>query len=127
MDKIRLKDNTEIQILEGASLSNIVAQVDNFTDLGIIADALLKSGNFDEIQFLTDEQITGRYESMKLEEPLFRFVDILDEKVQATFSIRQKTDLELVIEALQKGQALQDGAIADLGDAVSTIAEGGKL
>jgi hypothetical protein len=127
MDKIKLKDDTEIQIQEGASPGNITVQVDNFADLGTVAESLLKNGNQDEVQFLTDDQVTGRYINMKLETPLFRYVDVSAGRIQATFGIRQKTEIEIAIEELRKGQTLQDGAIADLGDAVSTIAEGGEV
>lgn len=125
MEKIILKDNTEIEIKPGASLGSITAVVTDFTALGTVAAALTAPGNMDSVQFKTDDLLTGEYQDMKLETPLFRSVDIQDGKVLATFGIRRKTEMELAIEELQSGQALQDGAIADLGDVVSTIAEGG--
>ena len=64
---------------------------------------------------------------MILETPLFRNVDIdNDGKVVANFSLREKTDIEKRLDAIEAGQTLQDGAIRDLGDVVSTIAEGGE-
>lgn len=127
MNKFILSDNTEIEIKEGASLGAIVAIVPDFTVLGTLADALTKPGNLDSVQFTTGDAITGEYTDMKLESPLFKAVDIVDGKVQAAFAIRQKTEMELAIEDLRAGQEVQDGAIGDLGDVVSSLAEGGNV
>lgn len=127
MEKIILKDKTEIIIMEGASLGFIVVQVERFAELEDVAGALMAAGNLDEVQFLTDNIATGEYTEMKLETPLFREVDLVDGKVQAVFSIRKKTEMEIAIEELQKGQDTQDGAIADLGEVVSVIAEGEEI
>ena len=120
-----LTDNTRIEIKEGASLDNITAIVKDFTSLGMIADALVKPKNMDSVKFESDELVTGNYSDMKLERPLFKSVDITHEHIEATFAIREKTEIEKRLDAVEAGQDLQDGALADLGDIVSTIAEGG--
>ena len=115
MEKMIVKDKTEIEIMEGAALNAITAVTDDWTALGLIAEALKESGNLDEVQFKTDETVTGEYRNMKLESPLFSAVDIAEDgKIHATFGIRQKTEMELAIEQLQKGQGVQDGAIMEL-------------
>lgn len=126
MNKFILSDNTEIEIKGGASLGAIVAIVPDFTVLGTLADALTKPGNLDSVQFTTGDAITGEYTDMKLESPLFKAVDVVDGKVLATFGIREKTETEKRLDALESGQEIQDGAIGDLGEVVSTIAEGGN-
>ena len=69
------------------------------------------------MQFKTDETVTGEYRNMKLESPLFSAVDIAEDgKIHATFGIRQKTEMEMTIEQLQKGQGVQDGAIMELAE-----------
>ena len=115
MEKIILKDKTELKIMNGASLNAITAVADDWTALGGIADVLKESGNLDDVQFMTDETVTGEYRNMKLESPLFSAVDIAEDgKICATFGIRQKTEMELAIEQLQNGQGVQDGAIMEL-------------
>ena len=127
MEKIIFADNTQLEIKEGASLGSITAIVNDFASLGTVATALRTSGNLDGVQFVSGGQVTGEYSDMKLEAPLFRNVDTNKEgKVEATFSIREKTETEKRLDALEQGQGVQDGAIADLGEAVSTIAEGGE-
>ena len=126
MNKFILSDNTEIEIKEGASLGAIVAIVPDFTALGVVASKLTTAGNMDNVHFKTEGVVTGEYADMKLESPLFKAVDIVEGKVQATFGIREKTETEKRLDALESGQEIQDGAIGDLGEVVSTIAEGGN-
>ena len=117
MEKMVLKDKTELKIMDGASMNTITAVANDWTALGVIAEALKKSGNLDEVQFKTDETVTGEYQNMKLESPLFSAVDVdEDGKIHATFGIRQKTEMELAIEQLQSGQGVQDGAIMELAE-----------
>lgn len=125
MEKIILADNTEIEIKAGASLGAITAITADFTALGTVAAALIAPGNMDNVQFKTGDETTGEYAGMKLESPLFSAVDIIDGRVEATFGIREKTEVEKRLDALESGQEVQDGAITDLGDVVSTMAEGG--
>ena len=122
MKKNEFKNKTELEIMNGASLNAITAVADGWTALGEIAEALKESGNLDEVRFKTDETVTGEYQNMKLESPLFSAVDIAEDgKIHATFGIRQKTEMELAIEQLQRQQAetnasqeIQDGAIMEL-------------
>lgn len=113
MEKIILKDKTEITIKEGASLNAITAVVEQFKDLDPIASAILKEGNLDAVQFKSEENITGNYTDMRLEYPLFQ-VNVVNEKVEATFAIREKTEEEKRLDALEKGQSVQDGAIMEM-------------
>lgn len=122
MEKMILKDKTELEIMNGAALNAITAVADDWAALGVVAEALRKSGNLDEVQFKTDETVTGEYRNMKLVSPLFSAVDVAEDgKIHATFGIRQKTEMELAIEQLQRQQAetnasqeIQDGAIMEL-------------
>ena len=108
--------------MNGASLNAITAVANDWVALGVIAEVLKESGNLDEVRFKTDETVTGEYRNMKLESPLFSAVDIAEDgKIHATFGIRQKTEMELAIEQLQRQQAetnasqeIQDGAIMEL-------------
>lgn len=119
MEKIVLKDNTEIEILPGASLGETTVIVPDFADLKTVAEALTKEGNLDTVQYKSEEQVTGEYKDMKLEIPLFREVGYTnDKKVVATFTIREKTEIEKRLDKLEKGQAVQDGAILELAGVV---------
>ena len=125
MDKIIFYDKTEIEIKEGASLDSVVVEVDEFAQLESITAVITAKGNLDLVQFVTGEAVTGEYSNLKLIFPLFHGVDVVNGKVLATFGMRKKTDVEIAIDELQNGQALQDGAIGDLANIVSGIVEGG--
>ena len=113
MEKLVLKDKTEITIKEGASLNAITAVVEQFKDLDQIASALMKAGNLDTVEFKHEDEVTGSYTDMRLEYPLFQ-VNVVNEKVEATFAIREKTEEEKRLDVLEKGQSVQDGAIMEM-------------
>ena len=114
MDKMILTDKTEITIKEGASLNAITAVVEQFKDLDPIASAILKEGKSGCSTNLSQRKnITGNYTDMRLEYPLFQ-VNVVNEKVEATFAIREKTEEEKRLDALEKVQSVQDGAIMEM-------------
>ena len=127
MDKMILTDKTEVVIKEGASLNNITTEVESFEALGNVAEALKKEGNLGIVQFLSGENVVGNYSDMVLESPLFREVDKQGETVTAVFALREKTNVEKRLDALEARKSIQDGAIEDLGNVVSELSEGGSL
>lgn len=127
MNTFIFADNTEFEIKEGASLGDITATILDFETLGNLAVKLTTAGNLDNVQFKTGDTVTGKYTDMKLERPVFRNVDVINNHVEATFSIREKTETEKRLDALESVQEIQDGAIGDLGMVVSEITEGGTV
>ena len=101
MDKMILADKTELVIKEGAAIGSTTTVVDDFVALGTVAAALTKAGNLETVQFSTDGSVTGEYTGMKLESPLFTSVDLVGGKVEATFGIREKTELEKRVDSLE--------------------------
>ena len=127
MEKLVLTDNTELEIMDGASLDYIRIQTDNFAALDQIAGALKKEGNLAQVQFKTDDEVTGEYEDLYLERPMFQEADMTpDGNVVSVIAFREKTELEKRVDAIERGQEIQNGALEDLGQVVSEIAEGGE-
>lgn len=114
MEKIVLADKTELEIKEGAAIGSITVAVDDFTALGTVAAALTKAGNLETVQFKTDESVTGEYTGMKLESPLFSAVDFAGGKVEATFGIREKTELEKRVDSLEGRADVTEGALQEI-------------
>ena len=122
MENMIVADGTEIEVQPGASLGGTKIVAADFEELGTVAEALTKEGNLATVQYKNGEQVTGVYSDMKIESPLFTEVDYTDEKkVVATIRIREKTDLEKRLDAVEAKQAeldqsqkIQDGAILDL-------------
>lgn len=114
MEKMILADKTELEIKEGAAIGSITVVVDDFAVLGTVATALTKAGNLETVQFKTDESVTGEYTGMKLESPLFTAVDLVGGKVEATFGIREKTDLEKRVDTLEGRADVTEGALQEM-------------
>lgn len=112
MQKIVLKDKTELEILAGASIASTTLAVNDFTALGTAAQALTKAGNLDSVQFKQEEQVIGTYTDLKLAGPLFTSVDQTEGKVRATISLREKTETEKQIELLSQRADVTEVAFA---------------
>lgn len=115
MQKIVFTDKTEFEILEGASLGNITVLCKDFTALGKFTTALKKKGNLDTVQFKQDEQVTGEYEKLLLASSTYFNVDV-DEanKVLASFSLREKTELEKQVEELSQRADVTEEALQEI-------------
>lgn len=132
MDKIILKDKTEFEILEGASLDTIQIVTENFDDIKTITDAFTKEGNLDKVTFATDDRTTGEYTNLVCNG--FSYIvqgnvvadaesstsddadstSNTEDTVQTyvvTISLREITALELKIKALEHGHVANAEAI----------------
>lgn len=119
MQKIVFTDKTEFEILEGASLGSITVKCNDFTALGNFTSTLTKKGNLDTVQFKQDEQVTGEYSKLALSSSIYFNVNVdEDNKVLASFSLREKTNLEIAVEAIQADQLTQDDAIMELAEMI---------
>ena len=115
MEKMVLKDGTELKIQEGASLGAITVVADSISALEPVKEAIKKKGNLDRVQFRTDDLVTGEYEDMVLESPLFSAVDETEDgKVYATFGIREKTELEKRVDSLEGRADVTEGALQEM-------------
>lgn len=121
MDKMILKDNTEIKLQAGASLSAVTVKFDSKDDM-LQAWKAMTVENLAEVKFQNDVGTTiGEYADLILISETSQ--ETPDSTVQTTFSFREKTDMEKRLDALEEGQAVQDEAINDLGTATSELAE----
>ena len=122
MDKIILKDKTEFEIAERASLGNIQIKAENFDAVKTITDAFT-AANLEEVTFTHNDQTSGEYENLKYEG--FSYVPnngedgTEDGTYTVTVSLRTKTDMEKAIDELKAGHESNAGAIQDLADMVA--------
>lgn len=121
--KIVLADGTEINLQSGAALGYMKAHY--VSKAAMVADwDKLTPENLKVVQVMTDDVIVGNYIDMIMESETSTLQD--DGSVDTIWNIREKTENEKLkdrIAALEAGQEIHDGAIADLGEVVSTIAE----
>ena len=122
MDKIILKDKTEFEIADGASLGNIQIQSKDFDGIKTITDAF-SAENISKVTFTHNDQISGEYDDLKCEG--FSYVPNMGEDgtedgtYTVTVSLRTKTEMEKAIDELKAGHESNAGAIQDLADMVA--------
>lgn len=123
MDYIKLHDGTEITIEDGASLDKIIHIAENEADATAVC-AAVTTENLRHVEFYNEgaEQPYGVYDDLTLNAPPTRYDE--NGAVVVTISLREKTDIELRLDALEESQEIQDGAIEDIGAALSDMAEG---
>lgn len=117
MDKIILKNKTEFEIAEGASLGNIQIQSKDFDGIKSITDAFSEE-NISKVAFTHNDQISGEYEDLKSDG--FSYIPNTDDSgtedgtYTVTVSLRTKTEMEKAIDELKAGHEANAEAIDDL-------------
>lgn len=120
-DKMILKDNTTIELEAGASLSNIqVAAADR---AGMVAIwKKMTADNLSSVQIQTGDGLTvGTYTDLVLVSETSTVSP--DGSVLTSYRLREKTDEEKRLDALEEGQEVLNGAVDDLGKATSDLAD----
>lgn len=119
MDKIILKNKTEFEIADGASLGNIQIQSKNFDGIKTITDAFAEN-NIAEVTFKHNNEVSGKYTDLKCDG--FTYAPNTDEagKEDGTYTVtirlRTKTEIEKRLDALETGQVtLQQGHESNAG------------
>ena len=119
MDKIILKDKTEFEIADGASLGNIQIKSKNFDGIKTITDAFAEN-NLAEVTFKHNNEVSGKYTDLKCDG--FTYAPNTDEagKEDGTYTVtirlRTKTEIEKRLDALETGQVtLQQGHESNAG------------
>ena len=118
MDKIILKDKTEFEIAEGASLGNIQIKAENFDSVKTITDAFT-ADNISEVTFAHNDAVSGRYTDLKSDG--FTYTPNADEDGTYTVTVilRTKTEMEKAIDELRAGHEVNAKAIDDLASTVA--------
>lgn len=122
MDKIILKNKTEFEIAEGASLGNIQIQSKDFDGIKSITEAFTEE-NISKVTFTHNGQTSGEYDDLKYEG--FSYMPnkgkdgAEDGTYTVTVSLRTKTEMEKAIDELKAGHESNAGAIQDLADMVA--------
>lgn len=122
MDKLKFLDGTIIDIEDGATLSEVTHIASNEAN-ALFVCGKVTAENVSTLQFLHGGAVTGDYQNVIIAAPTTR-EDGEGETVIVRMHFREKTDLEIRVDALEEGQTVQDGAIEDIGLVLSDIAEG---
>lgn len=124
-DKLILTNQSEIEIESASSLSDIKVISDTKYDMISTWD-MLTEDNLKTVQIQNADGLTlANYADLILVNETSTMQS--DGTILTSFNLREKTDVEKRLDALEDGQEVQDGAISDLGEAVSGLAEEGGL
>lgn len=120
MDKLRFMDGTTIDIEDGATLSDITHIATNEANAMFVCGKVTPE-NVEHLDFLHGEAVTGSYDGIVIAAPTTR-EDGENGAVIVRMHFREKTDVELRLDALEESQDVQDGAIEDIGTVLSDMA-----
>ena len=113
MSKMVLNDGTAITIEDGASLRCIHHIADDETAAQAVC-AYLTGANLQHVEFQTDSgDAYGVYDNLIIDAAPTRQTNE-DGTVTVTISLRQKTAVELRLDALEVGHEINAGAIEEL-------------
>ncbi|MDE5910264.1 MAG: hypothetical protein K2H52_16230 [Lachnospiraceae bacterium] len=124
--KLVLADSTQIELQGGATLGYMKAHYADKAAMVSDWDKITQE-NLKTVQIMTDGTVIGNYEDLLLESETSTLQP--DGSVDTVWKIREKTDMEKLqeeITQIREGQDIQDGTIADLGETVSVLVEGGN-
>lgn len=117
MDKIILKDQTNFEVADGASLGNIQIKAENFEAIKTITDAFT-ADNLAEVTFTHNDAVSGKYTDLKSDG--FTYVPNMGEDsaedgtYTVTVRLRTKTEMEKAIDELKAGHEANAEAIQEL-------------
>lgn len=127
-DKLVLNNGTEVEIQPGSSLSDIRVVSQTKTDMVNTWD-LFTNENLKTVKIKNGDNVeVGTYTNILLENETSSIQK--DETILTSFNLREKTEVELLrerVEQLESTTTVLDGAVGDLGEAVSGLAEEGGL
>ena len=118
MDKIILKNKTEFEIAEGASLGNIRIQSKDFDGIKSITDAFSEE-NISKVTFTHNDAVSGRYTDLKSDGFTYTPNANKDGTYTVTIRLRTKTEMEKAIDELKAGHEVNAKAIDDLASTVA--------
>lgn len=116
-DTLILKDGSIIELESGASLSALTVLSNTKEDFVKTWDKLTED-NLSEVTFKnTSEVVIANYTNLVL---ISETSVINEDGILTTYSLREKTEVEVRLDALEVGQEVQNTAIDDL---ATTVAE----
>ena len=122
MDKVILTDNTEFEVLENSSLSNIKIRVKKVSDIKQVVHAF-RDENLTSVTFTHDGETTAKYSNLKYDfflcAPHLSEDGTNDGTYDMSIFIRPKTEMEKAIDELKAGHEVNAKAIDDLASTVA--------
>ena len=115
---LELKNNFKIEVKDTSTATSIQAELQSVDEVNTITQNLEVEDNLSEFKF-TDggENVYGIYKDHKYVNTTYSKNEETG-KIEAIFSIRPLSELELRMNALEKSQVDQDAAITEIASAL---------
>lgn len=126
-DTLILKNGTIIELEAGASLRSLQVSAADRAAMVTTWEELTPD-NLTAVQIKNGDGVTvGNYVDLVLTSETSVVAE--NGTVLTTYSLREKTEIEKRLDAVEEGQAVQDGAIEDIAAVTSTLADqvGGQV
>ncbi len=120
-DTLVLKDGSAVELEAGASLGSLQVVSANKAGMVDVWDKLT-ADNLSNVRIKNSSGLTvGTYTDLVLVSETSTVQP--DGSVFTSFCLREKDALEKRLDAVEEGQSVQDGAIIDMAEVLSTVAE----
>lgn len=116
--KIKLKDNTELTVTETSTATKITADFSSVEDIENFRKKLTDE-NLSAFKYTKDDtgEIIGEYKNYTFETVSYLYSE--EKSVfEASFNIRQLSNIEVRLAAIEVGQIVQNDAIAEMSEVV---------
>ena len=116
--KIKLKDNTELTVTDVCTSTSIVAEFSSAEEIEDFRKKLTDE-NLSAFRYIKDDNgnIIGNYENYTFETVSYLYSE--EKRVfEASFNIRQLSNIEVRLAAIEAGQTVQNDAIAEMSEVV---------
>lgn len=134
MEKLIFMDGTELSYDAISQAGNVLTISFNNGDLLALEETFSHKGNLEKM-IQADEQGNRQamYKNYTILRQLTKRKNIVVDEIEETTAdivdvvLEQESEIAIALRKLQEGQAVQDGAIEDLGAVTSELAERGGL
>jgi len=114
--KIKLKDNTELTVTESSTATKITADFSSAEDIENFRKKLTDD-NLSAFQFIENNNVVGKYKNYTLLKVSYLYSE--EKRVfEASFDIRQLSNIEVRLAAVEAGQTTQNDAIAEMSEVI---------
>ena len=116
--KIILKDNEELTVTESSTATKIAADFSSAEDIENFRKKLTDE-NLSAFRYIKDDtdEIIGEYKNYTFETVSYLYSE--EKSVfEATFNIRQLSNIEVRLVAVEAGQTTQNDAIAEMSEVI---------
>lgn len=111
-DTLTLRDGKVIEMESGASLSDIKILSDSMEDMVLVCNSMTADNLKNVTVKNSDGVVVGRYSDLIFVSETSTIQG--DGTVITSFNLREKTDMEKRLDAMESGQQTQDEAIGDM-------------